>query len=75
MPSTLEKELIDIYEREIETLSMTKSKYSAVIGQSDIASIAHTFSVAIEHGTSKVTAQMLYDMIHDESGAALVEDN
>lgn len=70
MPSTFENELIEIYEREVEELALTKSKYNSILGASDVSAIVSAFRLALEHGVDKVTAQMLYDMVNDESREA-----
>jgi hypothetical protein len=69
MSSTPEKELIEIYKREVEELALTESKYSQTIGTSEIVVIVDAFRLAIEHGLDKVNAQMLYDMLNGDSKA------
>ena len=68
MSSTLENELGEIYEREIEKLIEVESKYRSALGAADVAAIVQAFQFALEHGVDKVTVQMLYDMINDSSG-------
>ena len=68
MPSTLENELGEIYEREVEKLIESKRKYHSVLEASEVSTIVQAFRFALEHGTDKVTVQMLYDMIDDRSG-------
>ena len=68
MPSTLENELGEIYEREVEKLIESKRKYHSVLEASEVSAIVQAFRFALEHGTDKVTVQMLYDMIDDRSG-------
>lgn len=67
MSSTLEKELIEIYKREVEELAFTEDKYNRTIGASEIAAIADAFRLAIENGVDKVNAQMLFDMLNNNS--------
>ena len=67
MSSTIESELVEIYEREVEELALATSKYSSILGSAEIDAIVRTFRLAIEHSGDKVTAQMLFDMIHDDS--------
>jgi len=67
MSSIVESELVEIYEREVEELALTTSKYSAILGPLEIAATVRTFRLAIEHSGDKITAQMLFDMIHDDS--------
>ena len=68
MPSTLENELGEIYEQEVEKLIESESKYHSVLGSTEIAAVVKAFRFALEHGPDKVTVQMLYDMIDDRSG-------
>ena len=68
MPSTLENELGEIYEREVEKLIEFESKYQSVLGASEVSAVVQAFRFALEHGVDKVTVQMLYDMIDDSSG-------
>ena len=68
MPSTLENELGEIYEREVEKLIEFESKYHAALGASEVSAVIQAFRFALEHGPDKVTVQMLYDMIDDSSG-------
>ena len=68
MPSTLENELSEIYEQEVEKLIESQSKYHSVLGAAEVSTIVQAFRFALEHGTDKVTFQMLYDMIDDSSG-------
>ena len=68
MPSTLENDLVEIYEQEVEKLLEAESKYHSILGASEISAIVRAFGFALEHGTDKVTVQMLYDMIDDSSG-------
>ena len=67
MSSTLEKELIEIYKREVEELAFTEDKYNRTIGASEIAAIVDVFRLAIENGVDKVNAQMLFDMLNNNS--------
>ena len=67
MSSTLDKELIEIYKREIEELAFTEDKYNQTIGASEIAAIVDAFRLAIENGVDKVNAQMLFDMLNNNS--------
>ena len=67
MSSTVESELVEIYEREVEELALTTRKYSSILGSSELATTIRTFRLAIEHSSDKITAQMLFDMIHDDS--------
>ena len=68
MPSTLENELGEIYEREVEKLIESESKYHSVLGTTEVSAVVQAFRFAIEHGVNNVTVQMLYDMIADSSG-------
>ena len=68
MPSTLENELGEIYEREVEKLIESENKYQSVLGASEVSAVVQAFRFALEHGVDKVTVQMLYDMIDDSSG-------
>ena len=67
MPSTLENEPVGIYEREVEKLVLTESKYRSMLGPAEIAAVVRAFGFALEHGLDKVTVQMLYDMIDETS--------
>ena len=67
MSSTLEKELIEIYKREVEELAFTEDKYNRTIGASEIAAIVDAFRLAIENSVDKVNAQMLFDMLNNNS--------
>ena len=68
MVGTLEAELTEIYEREVERLVETEVKYQSAIGVSEISSVVKAFRFALEHGVEKVSAQMLYDMVADAPG-------
>ena len=68
MPSTLENELGEIYEREVEKLIESESKYHSVLGAAEVSTVVQAFRFALEHGVDNVTVQMLYDMIDDSSG-------
>ncbi|MYE91656.1 hypothetical protein F4X33_21965 [Candidatus Poribacteria bacterium] len=68
MPSTLENELGEIYEREVEKLIEFERKYHSVLGAAEVSAVVEAFRFAIEHGVDNVTVQMLYDMIDDSSG-------
>ena len=68
MPSTLENELGEIYEREVEKLIESESKYHSALGVSEVSAVVQAFRFALEHGVENVTIQMLYDMIDDSSG-------
>lgn len=68
MPSTLENELGEIYEQEVEKLIEFESKYHSVLGATEVSAVVRAFRFALEHGPDKVTVQMLYDMIDDSSG-------
>ena len=68
MPSTLENELVEVYQREVEKLVETESKYRSILGTSEISAVVQAFRFALDHGVDKVTVQMLYDMIDDRSG-------
>ena len=68
MSSTLENELGEIYEREVEKLIRSESKYQSVLGEADVTAVVQAFRFALEHGVDKVTVQMLYDMVNDSSG-------
>ena len=68
MASTFENELSEIYEREIDKLVSTESKYYSILGASEVSAVVRAFRFALEHGVEKVTVQMLYDMIDDRSG-------
>ena len=68
MPSTLENELGEIYEREVEKLIESESKYQSTLGAAEVSAVVQAFRFALEHGADKVTVQMLYDMIDDSSG-------
>lgn len=67
MPAKLENELVEIYSKEVEALAMTTSKYTSILGAAEIDAIVHAFRLAIEHSGEKITAQMLFDMIHDNT--------
>ena len=68
MPSTLENELGEIYEREVEKLIESESKYQSALGAAEVSAVVEAFRFAIEHGVDSVTVQMLYDMIDGSSG-------
>ena len=68
MASTLENELGEIYEREVESLSESESKYHSTLGAAEVSAVVQAFRFALEHGPDKVTVQMLYDMIDGSSG-------
>ena len=68
MPSTLENELGEIYEREVEKLIESENKYQSGLGAAEVSAVVQAFRFALEHGVDKVTVQMLYDMIDDSSG-------
>ena len=68
MPSTLENELGEIYEREVEKLIESESKYHSALGAAEVSAVVQAFCFALEHGVDKVTVQMLYDMIDGSSG-------
>ena len=68
MSSTLENELGEIYEREVERLSESESKYHSTLGAAEVSAVVQAFRFALEHGPDKVTVQMLYDMIDGSSG-------
>ena len=68
MPSTLENELVEIYEREVENLAESESKYHSILGGAEISAVVQAFRFALEHGVDNVTVQMLYDMIDEKSG-------
>ena len=68
MPSTLENELGEIYEREVEKLIESESKYHSILGAAEVSIVVQAFRFALEHGVNNVTVQMLYDMIDDSSG-------
>lgn len=67
MPSTLEHELVEIYEQEVEKLVETEDKYRSILGVSEISAVVQAFRFTLEHGVDKVNVQMLYDMIDDRS--------
>ena len=68
MSSTLENELGEIYEREVQKLIKSESKYHSALAAADVAAVVQAFRFALEHGVDKVTVQMLYDMVNDSSG-------
>ena len=68
MPSTLENELIEIYEREVKKLIESESKYHSALGAAEVSAVVQAFRFALEHGVDNVTVQMLYDMIDGSSG-------
>ena len=68
MPFTVENELVEIYEQELDKLVSTESKYHSILGASEVSAVVRAFRFALEHGVEKVTVQMLYDMIDDTSG-------
>ena len=68
MHSTLENELGEIYEREVEKLIESESKYQSVLGAAEVSAVVRAFRYALEQGPDNVTVQMLYDMIDDSSG-------
>ena len=68
MPSTLENELGEIYEREVEKLIESETKYHSVLGAAEVSVVVEAFRFALEHGVDKVTVQMLYDMIDGSPG-------
>ena len=68
MSSTLENELGEIYEREVERLIEAERKYHSALGAAEVSAVVRAFRFALEHGPDKVTVQMLYDMIDDSSG-------
>ena len=68
MSFTLENELGEIYEREVEKLIESESKYHSVLGTSEVSAVVQAFRFALEHGVNKVTVQMLYDTIDGSSG-------
>ena len=61
-------ELGEIYEREVEKLIESESKYQSILGASEVSAVVQAFHFALEHGVDKLTVQMLYDMIDDSSG-------
>ena len=46
MSSTLENELGEIYEREVEKLIEFESKYHSVLGAADVAAVVQAFRFA-----------------------------
>ena len=68
MPSTLENELGEIYEQEVEKLIESESKYHSALGTTEVSAVVQAFRFVIEHGVDNVTVQMLYDMIDGGSG-------
>ena len=68
MPSTLENELGEIYEQEVEKLIESESKYHSALGAAEVSAVVKAFRFVLEHGVDNVTVQMLYDMIDDSSG-------
>ena len=68
MPSTLENELGEIYEREVEKLIESETKYHSVLGAAEVSVVVEAFRFALEHGVDKVTVQMLYDRIDGSPG-------
>ena len=68
MSSTLENELGEIYEREVEKLIESETKYHSALGAAEVSAVVQAFRFALEHGVDNVTVQMLYDMIDGSSG-------
>ena len=68
MRSTLENELGEIYEREVEKLIESESKYQSALGADEVSAVVRAFRLVLEQGPDNVTVQMLYDMIGDSSG-------
>ena len=68
MRSTLENELGEIYEREVEKLIKSESKYQSALGAAEVSAVVRAFCLVLEQGPDNVTVQMLYDMIDDSSG-------
>ena len=68
MRSTLENELGEIYEREVEKLIESEDKYHSALGEAEVSAVVRAFRLALEQGPDNVTVQMLYDMIDNSSG-------
>lgn len=68
MRSTLENELGEIYEREVEKLIESEDKYHSALGAAEVSAVVRAFRLALEQGPDNVTVQMLYDMIDNSSG-------
>ena len=68
MSSTLENELGEIYEREVEKLIESEGKYHSALGAAEGSAVVQAFRFVLEHGPDKVTVQMLYDMIDGSFG-------
>ena len=64
MDISLEKETLNIYREEIETLIQRDEKYRT-LGIDELEAIVGAFELTLTNGREKVRAQMLYDLIHE----------
>ena len=62
MPSTVETELVQVFQREVEELSQSTDKYSS-LESADINAIFRVFNLAIDRDGDGVTAQKLFEAI------------
>ena len=65
MDISLEKETLNIYREEIETLIQRDEKYRT-LGIDELEAIVRAFELTLTNGREKVRAQMLYDLIHEK---------
>ena len=65
MDISLEKETLNIYREEIETLIQRDEKYRT-LGIDELEAIVGAFELTLTNGREKVRAQMLYDLIHEK---------
>ena len=62
MPSMVETELVQVFQREVEELSQSTNKYSS-LEFADINAIFRVFNLAIDRDGDGVTAQQLFEAI------------
>lgn len=62
MPSTVETELVEVFQREVAELSQSIDKYST-LESADINAILRVFNLAIDGDGDRVTAQKLFEAI------------
>ena len=65
MDISLEKETLNIYREEIETLIQRDEKYRT-LGIAELEAIVRAFELTLTNGREKVRSQMLYDLIHEK---------
>ncbi|MDE0299262.1 MAG: hypothetical protein OXN17_11560 [Candidatus Poribacteria bacterium] len=62
MPSTVETELVEVFQREVEELSQSTDKYAS-LEPADIDAILRVFHLAIVRTGDGVTPQKLFEAI------------